>query len=39
MIDPEGGTTIDGDATKTLSSDYDANAIYSDGSNWFSMMW
>lgn len=35
VIDPEGATTIDGNATLTISADYGQARLYSDGSNWF----
>ena len=34
-IDTEGAQTIDGAATKVISTNYDSVKLYCDGSNWF----
>ena len=34
-VETEGGETIDGSASITISSDYDRRRLYSDGSNWY----
>ncbi|KKN45059.1 hypothetical protein LCGC14_0686840 [marine sediment metagenome] len=35
VIDPEGATTIDGNATLTISANYGQSRLCSDGTNWF----
>ncbi len=35
-VDGEGGETIDGVASVTISSNYGVLKVYSDGTNWFS---
>ena len=34
-IDTQGAETIDGNATKTMNTNYEAISIYSDGTNWY----
>ena len=36
-IDPEGSTTIDGAATKVISTNYGTFSIVCDGTNWFTV--
>ena len=36
-FDPAGAVTIDGAATKAISTNYGSLKVYCDGTNWFSM--